>query len=862
LAVGQVSQAQRALDQALEVNPASAPARALKAIIAVTQNDELMALALAKEAIQSDPDSAAGYLALSYAQQAAFQLDEALDSVQQAMARDSDNALAKGRLAELLLAQGKLDEAVDVAEQAAVQTPDLAHTQTVLGFAYLSRIDTDRAKGAFERAIALDQAAPLPRLGLGLAQIRESDLEDGRTNIETAVALDPLRSLYRSYLGKAYFEEKRDALAADQYALAKQLDPMDPTPWLYDAILKQTQNRPVEALEDIQQSIALNDNRAVYRSRLLLDEDLAARGTSLARIYDDLGFEQLAVTEASRSLSIDPGNHSAHRFLADAYATRPRHEIARVSELLQSQLLQPVNLRPVQPSLAVVDLNLLADDSSSQTALNEYTTLFEREQLQLTASGLAGNNETWSDEVIFSGLFDRASFSFGQFHSETDGFRDNNDVENDIYNVFAQFAISPSINLQAEYRKRETSFGDLGFFLDRENFDPKYEYQTDHDVARIGLNFATSSLSDALLSITYSDRDVDLKNFNGALQTQQRQQGLQIDGQYLTKWENLSSILGYLHYNFDASTLSTLVTNSMILTDTKGEVKQNTFYVYNNFRYPSSVIWTIGLSYDSYNDGEKNLDLNELNPKFGAYWFPTDRVQFRFAYFETLKRRLVANETLEPTQIAGFNQFFDDTNGTVSKRLGIGADFKLANTIQLGAEVSRRDLDTFFTLPDGSTDKDLKDEELYRVYLFWTPNPSWAINFEYAVDNYKNDDKETVDVPVDLETSMVLMGIRHFRQNGLFLELRLDHIWQDIVSREQIGQTTAGPKIKDDSSFFVFDASVGYRLPRRRGVVTLEINNIFDKQFNFISNNFRSTELKGPRYIPSRSVFLRAAFHF
>ena len=40
----------------------------------------------------------------------------------------------------------------------------------------------------------------------------------------------------------------------------------------------------MEALH-LQHAIELNDNRAVYRSRLLLDADLAARSASLGRIY-------------------------------------------------------------------------------------------------------------------------------------------------------------------------------------------------------------------------------------------------------------------------------------------------------------------------------------------------------------------------------------------------------------------------------------------------------------------------------------------------------------------------------------------------------------------------------------------------
>ena len=66
-------------------------------------------------------------------------------------------------------------------------------------------------------------------------------------------------------------------MANDQYGMAQTLDPKDPTPYFYDAIKKQSINRPVEALEDMQKAIDLNDDRAVYRSKLLLDADLAAR---------------------------------------------------------------------------------------------------------------------------------------------------------------------------------------------------------------------------------------------------------------------------------------------------------------------------------------------------------------------------------------------------------------------------------------------------------------------------------------------------------------------------------------------------------------------------------------------------------
>ena len=111
-----------------------------------------------------------------------------------------------------------------------VWRPELGRTHAVLGFVRLARLETAQASEAFQKSIARDPAAPLPRLGLGLATIRRGHLEEGRQEIEVAVSLDPGDSLLRSYLGKAYYEERQPDLAADQFKLAQDFDPNDPTP--------------------------------------------------------------------------------------------------------------------------------------------------------------------------------------------------------------------------------------------------------------------------------------------------------------------------------------------------------------------------------------------------------------------------------------------------------------------------------------------------------------------------------------------------------------------------------------------------------------------------------------------------------
>ncbi len=369
---------------------------------------------------------------------------------------------------------GDLDATFAAAQKAVALDPNLARTQTVLGFAYLVQMKTAEARGAFDKAIALDQADPLPRLGLGLSKIRDGRLEEGGRDIEIAASLDPSNAMVRSYLGKLYYEEKRFPRDEREYKVAKELDPKDPTPFFYDAILKQTTNRPVEALQDMEKAIALNDNRAVYRSELLLDSDNASRSASLARIYTDLGFQQLALVEGYKSVNADPTNFSAHRFLADTYSVLPRHEIARVSELLQSQLLQPVNLTPLQPRLAESNLFLISSGGPGTASFSEFNPLFTGDGYTV-ASDRHGRPERHLGRRCRrrrtrrqGGVQRRLLRISGPTGSGTNG--DQND---DIFDVFAQYDFTPQTSVQAEYRHRKTDVGDLAHpVLSRTTFFP------------------------------------------------------------------------------------------------------------------------------------------------------------------------------------------------------------------------------------------------------------------------------------------------------------------------------------------------------------------------------------------------------
>ena len=688
LSVGRVAKAEADFAEAERADPKSGGVSALRSVIALVRDQKDDALRLAETGAGLDPNSPLPQAALSYAHQGRFEIDKALEHAKRAVELAPEDALLWARVSELELSRGDLDAALEAAQKAETLSPALARTQTVLGYAYLTRIEVDKAKTAFERAIQGDPAHPLPRLGMGLAKIRDGDLEEGTREIETAASLDPNNSLVRSYLGKAYYEQKRDGLASGEYEQAKLLDPKDPTPWFYDAIHKQTTNRPVEALHDLQKAIELNDNRAVYRSRLLLDEDAAARSANVARTYDNLGFRERARLEAWKSSIFEPSNFSTHRFLADSYSTLPRHQAARVSELLQSQLLQPLNVTPIQPELAEADLAILQGAGPSELSFNEFNPLFTRDGIALQANGIVGSNDTFGDDLVLSSIKGPFSGSIGQFHYETNGVRENDELDHDIYNAFGQLQITPDLTIQAELRRRRTQNGDLGdifSIIEPAGFNPDLEQKLEQDSQRFGFHFRPARNHDVIASYHHINSDFaaaepDDKFFNADEVDSQN-----VDVQYQVRTRHLTPIVGFSYLDGSRDQLTTQTaperdreTGEPIRDENGNPVLKTTRiapdfherfvsgYSYFPFHVGRAATLTLGMSADHIEGllGARDTDKTRLNPKLGLIWSFTDDTTLRLAFFRTLKRQFWARQTLEPTHVSGFNQIFDDLNGT------------------------------------------------------------------------------------------------------------------------------------------------------------------------------------------------------
>jgi len=865
LSVGRVDEARAGIAKALVADPNNGSALALRSVMHTVQNNRAEAMADAQKAIAASPDRTGPWVALSYAQQAGGDIAGARTSARTASEKQPKDAFAWARLAELELMMGERRRSAQAADTAVQLAPNLSRAYLARGFAAITERRIADASAAFEKAIALDSADPLPHLGLGIARINTGDLENGRRELEVAVAMDSNNALYRAYLGKAYFEEKRRVIDAEQLAIAKELDPQDPTAYFYNAIRLQTENQPVPALKEVDASIERNDNRAVYRSRLLLDSDEAARSAGLARVYNDLGFQQLALVEGWKSVNTDPSDSSAHRFLADSYSVLPRHEIARVSELLQSQLLDPLNLAAIQPRAAESVLGLISAGGPAIASANEFNSLFKRNQANVIVNGMSGEMGTGSGEVVVGGISSNWAVSVGLSRFTTDGFRPNNDQTDSIGNAFIQAALSPATSVQFEYRRRETENGDLNLHMDG-TFSEAHRNKQQSDTYRVGLRHAFSANSILLASVMHkvednSFYDEPVPGVVSLLQESPANRATGTELQYLYRANRYSVIAGAGYFDLDQS--ETTTQNNVFLpfppfsfTATADlSAKHKNAYVYSNIRVLPAVTLALGVSHDSFDTQDPLSDSrDQTNPKVGITWQVQPGTTLRAAAFRVLKRSLITDQTLEPTQVAGFNQFYYDIPSSDVRTQGIALDQKFSRTVFGGAEVTRRDLNVPITYNDFSGFPPIQSvirtdwqEDMGRLYLFMTPMDRVALSIEYLYERHDWPLTSSLgDSVSETIAHKVPVGIQYFSPLGWTLGVK-----QTFVRESHDTGPTASVN-EQDTKFSVVDAMVSYRLPKRRGFVSVGATNLTDRHFAYEQLDSRNVGMQ-----PARMIFGR-----
>ena len=896
LATGQVDQASPLIDEALKAQPKDALALSLSSVVHTAADDRSEATRLANEAMAADPNSSAAALAGSFAAQASFDIERAAMLAEKAAELDPKNAIALARAAELRMAQGDIDGARKLAEQAVGQAPNEARALSVLGFVQLAEFESQKALSTFERAVSVDSGLPLAHLGLGIAKIRRKQPDAGREELQTAVTLDPNDSLLRSYLGKAYYEERREVEAGKELATAKQLDPNDPTPYLYDATLLQNDNRPLEALQAMRASIARNDNRAVYRSRLLLDQDLATRASDLARVYNDLGFEQLGLVTARRSADENQANFSSHLFLAGNYRNVPQYAPAFFSEVLQARIYQPANVNAARPDLV-----------NQTVSLNEYTALFDRPRLRAYGGATYGRTDTdlgelatgtcfvppgvsvacedaltlddsglWEGDVTGALNGDKYAGALSYQKSHDDGFRANNETQIVNYRGFFEYSPDYKDSYQVNVQLGSKDSGDLP--LPDLPASPQF-ITLDSEFTNIGFGYHRILSPSAHLAVSaiYNETEQETTDLFSGIKGEGTLKGPQVEVQSVFRMgKKMSWIVGA--GGFDGS---------VELESGGTEISEDdTFingYAYVRFGDLGPFEVTVGGSVDHVNapsgllvlensrfiQAEIAFEETKFNPKLGvSVYLPSKTVLRAAGYYHTAPS-IGRIQSLEPTQVAGFNQFFDEAGGTRSLSYGFGVDQEFTSHLFGGLSVLRRDLNIpyascstpdpnfncFSQTVDVIAHQDSTDD-YWSAYVNAALGKFVAAGVEYTQEQFDFEVGFTTSpTPFKdfIEREKLKPQVRLFLPSGFFAAASGTHYDEHV---HQFDDFASSARTTVESKFWIADLLVGYKFPKRYGSVILEARNLGDREFGFYDRALEET------VIPARTIALRVNFTY
>jgi len=821
--------------------------------------------------------SASIMLAESYHHQSRFDLASALASARQAVDQAPEFAFAWARVAELEFGFGRTDRASAAVDRAAQLAPRHAQALAVKGFLLAAQNRIGPAVARFEEAMAVDGHLANAWLGRGLCRIRQGDTREGMMDLLLAASLEPNRALLRSYLGKAFDQVGDDSHAARELDRARELDPLDPTAWLYSALLNQQDNRVNDAIRDLERSQALNDNRQLYRSRLLLDQDRAVRQANLAAVYQDAGLFDHSVREAARAVGSDYANHSAHLFLANSYAQRGevtpvnlRYETVIFSEYLLAQLLAPVG----------------GGALSSYVSQQEYSRLFQRDGFGVSAGTEYRSTGDWRQRAAQYGTFGNFDYALDAYYASLNGQRPNNDSEQLTLSAAVRFPLSPQDTVFVQAVDTEFESGDLRQYYSQTSADPLLRVKESQEPNLFaGYHRTWGPGSHTLLLLGRLHDDFQLRDPDTFVPTLRRDY-LGVYDDVPEPWSHFSNRQRsvFVAYSAELQHIWHCADNTLIvggrfqdgdntsdaelakLPPTFGnlsyppdaqqvdtQLRRAVLYVYDHWELLDKL-WLIGgVSYDRLSFPE-NTDLppitnrhserDQVSPKAGVIWLPATNTLLRASYTRSLGGLYYDNSVrLEPTHVAGFNQAFRSlipesvgglVAGTEFETAGLDVSWRLPTATYIGVGVEwlrsggSRIVGVFdspasssLVVTSGTPQRLEFEEKSLTVNVNQLLGRDWAIGARYRVSQADLSQRMT-EVIADLQAGdLPLSRVPYAVQEDaavlheLDLSARYSHPCGFFAEAQALWFAQDNRDLPDED-FWQFNVFAGYRFAKRR----------------------------------------------
>ena len=649
-----------------------------------------------------------------------------------------------------------------------------------------------------------------------------------------------------------------------------------------------------DAVRDLEKSKELNDNRRLFRSKLLLDQDRAVRSANLARIYQDAGMNDVSVNEASRAVGYDYANYSAHQFLANSYdALRDprqinlRYETPWFSELLISELLAPVG----------------ADNLSQYVSQQEYSHLFESDHLGLSSSTEYRSDGDWHEQASQYGVSGNFAYAFDAEYQLQNGARVNNDSEQTAYNIKVKEQLTPRDSLMLHVQTYNSGFGDTAQYYNQDGSiaglpEPSATFratETEKPNVFIGYHHEWSPGSHTLFvgarlndTFAYSDPNApiwfygnyfDFSTFSFVTNVQRQssppfptseQRDFSAYSAELQQiWQGHGhTIIAGARYQIGWTHTIADVFDSQTFTpihqENDTDLQRISVYGYDQWQLCDSLLLVGGVSYDRLRFPDdidtvpitsSESDISRVSPKAGIIWSPLPGTHLRGAWTRSLGGVFYDQSVrLEPTEVAGFNQAFRSmipesvdglVPGTRFETWGAGLDqaFKKTGTyLTIEGDIlnskATRTIGIFtnsFIFPIADSTGNTRESLNYSEHsLLAAVNQllgrDWSLGARYRISEARLD-QQAIDIPSSVSPNAINVNTKATLQQ-LDLSANFNHP-SGVFGRFDAlwSRQDNYSSAEPGDDFWQFNAYAGYRFHHRQAELQLGLLNITDQDY-------------------------------
>ncbi len=875
LMAGEPKAAQKRLDQALALDPRSVAARSLAAQLALFQNRREAAAREAAAVLADAPDSPLAQVTAGLAAMAAFDLPQAKARFAKALELDPGFVAASVYLARIELGSDELEGAWRTMKAALAAAPGEAVVLATAGFVRLAFRDFQAAEDFFVRAAKADPGLGDARLGLGYVAFSRGKKADGLEYMLAATLLSPRLSLLQSALGKALYQTRDFDKALATYDYAASLDPRDPTPHLYKGIALADCNRPGEAVQEINASIAKNDNQAVFRSRLTLDRDLAVRNVDLARAYTQLGLGDWAYSKAVTAVKNDPLNPSAHLFMASAYMATRQRVGASGTELLLFRLLSPAN-------------------QNTFTQGNDYTPMFEMPYLRLQTIGSVGfwgnGKPVWSASAeAYGGLPGLAGDAYVSGIGD-EGFRTDNAYSRQLY-LSGQLKWEPTVrdSLLATAISADTAAGDNTTLNDW--LYPNSPFQKQYFGNRSGELGYVHRFGPAATFIGYaavadntwawSDRTYQFHSLaeTDAPVVESYLQNRHTDRRFLSLQAQQQLVLGphtllfggdYFGGELDylRKARDFFVYYGQIVSDDFWRYHYNpadragSVYALDYWKLAPGLVAELGLGYDAVESSRfawpDPIRRQALSPRVGLNWQITGDHTLRLAFQRYLNTHTLFQSVIQPSETAGFPARLNADDGSDVTELGAGWEAQWdERTFSVARLYYHRVANPQYD-PLASYDREI-DVTVERFMATLGVNrilaPFLGISAFGVAKRLLPDENTARRFPEDdfFEADGVL-SLNFLHASGLGAAVAGTLVHQHYFDNRY--QNIFGER-RTETLFGLLDARLSYEFPGKRGFVSVEGRNLTATRFTY-----QREAVALDAFYPDRQIVFKLGWYF